>query len=133
NLARDARFALRRLRRAPGFAGGVIATLGIGIGAAVGIGAIVYGVLLRDLPYENPDRLVHVGFVTDGAGANGDLHSSPVYFHFAKTAQSFTELAAYAVNDDGFNITEGDAPERVTVALVTPNLFPLLRVRPILG
>ena len=62
NLARDARFALRRLRRAPGFAGGVIATLGIGIGAAVGIGTIVYGVLLRDLPYDEPDQLVRVGF-----------------------------------------------------------------------
>src|SRR4051794_24874539 len=47
NLVRDMRFALRRLRRAPGFAAGVVATLGIGIGAAVGIGTIVYSVLLR--------------------------------------------------------------------------------------
>src|SRR5262245_8967008 len=54
NLARDIRFALRRVRRAPGFAAGVIATLGVGIGVAVGIGTIVYGVLLRDLPYEHP-------------------------------------------------------------------------------
>ncbi len=49
NLARDLRFALRRIRRTPGFAAGAIATLGIGIGVAAGIGTIVYGVLLRDL------------------------------------------------------------------------------------
>ena len=132
NLVRDTHFALRRLHRARGFAGGVIATLGVGLGAAVGIGTIVYGVLLRDLPYENPHRLVHVGFIADGAATSGDLQSASVYFHFAKSARSFTELGAYALND-GFNITDGDSPERVTVALVTPNIFQLFRVRPILG
>src|SRR5688572_1656774 len=86
NLARDTRFALRRIRRAPAFAAGVIATLGIGIGAAVGIGAIVYGVLLRDLPYKDPDQLVRVGFHTDGIATSGDMHSAATYFHFAKSA-----------------------------------------------
>src|SRR4051794_20803871 len=60
NLARDARFAFRRIRRAPGFSGAVIATLGIGVGVAIGIGSIVYGVLFRDLPYDRPDQLVRV-------------------------------------------------------------------------
>lgn len=132
NLARDARFALRRLHRAPGFAAGVVATLGIGIGAAAGIGTIVYGVLLRDLPYAEPDRLVRVGFHTDGIATGGDLHSAATYFHFAKSARSFSELGAYATND-GFNVTDGDAPERVTVALMTPNTLTLLGARPILG
>src|SRR5687767_9471669 len=72
HLARDARFALRRLYRAPAFAAGIIATLGIGIGAAVGIGTIVYGVLLRDLPYARPDQLVRVGFHTDRIAGSGD-------------------------------------------------------------
>jgi predicted permease len=132
NLARDARFALRRLRRAPAFAAGVIATLGIGIGAAAGIGTIVYGVLLRDLPYHEPDQLMHVGFVTDGIATVGDRHSAATYFHFAKTARSFTELGGYWTNDE-FNVTDGDAPERVTVAMITPNTLTLLGVRPILG
>jgi predicted permease len=132
NLARDTRFALRRLRRAPGFAAGVIATLGIGIGAAIGIGSIVYGVLLRDLPYDKPDQLVRVGFLTDGLEAAGDLHSGATYIHFAKSARSFTDLGAYSTND-GFNLTDGDAPERVTVALMTPSTFTLLGVRPLLG
>ena len=82
NLARDARFAFRRLHRAPAFAAGVIATLGIGIGAAVGIGTIVYGVLLRDLPYDKPDQLVRVGFITDGLGMSGDLHVAGDLFSF---------------------------------------------------
>ena len=132
NLARDTRFALRRLHRAPGFAAGVIATLGIGIGAAAGIGSIVYGVLLRDLPYDEPDRLVRVGFVTDGLGTPGDLHSAATYFHFAKSAVSFTHLGAYSTSD-GFNLTDGDTPERVTVASMMPNTFTLLGARPILG
>ncbi len=132
NLARDVRFAVRRLHRAPGFAAGVIATLGIGVGAVVGIGTIVYGVLLRDLPYDNPDRLVRVGFHTDGIAAPGDLHSPATYFHFAKSARSFTELGAYWTSEE-FNITDGDAPERVTVAMMTPNTFTLLGARPLLG
>ncbi|MGH7638944.1 MAG: ADOP family duplicated permease [Gemmatimonadaceae bacterium] len=132
NLGRDARFAFRRLRRAPAFAAGVIATLGIGIGAAVGIGTIVYGVLLRDLPYDNPDQLVRVGFHTDGIPAAGDLHSEATYYHFAQNARSFSELGAYFTND-GINVTDGDAPERVTAAMASPNTFTLLGVRPLLG
>ena len=132
NLARDARFALRRLRRARGFAIGVIATLGIGVGAAAGIGTIVYDVLLRDLPYSRPGQLVRVGFITDGIPGTGDLQSASTYLHFAESAHSFTALGAYWTSD-AFNITDGDAPERVTVALMTPNVFSLLGVRPILG
>src|SRR5689334_13788318 len=132
HLARDSRFALRRLRRAPGFAGGVITTLGIGIGAAVGIGTIVSGVLLRDLPYDEPDQLVRVGFVTDGLADASDLHSAPTYIHFAKRARSFRELGGFLTNDQ-FNITDGDAPERVTVAMMTPSLFTVLGVRPLRG
>jgi putative ABC transport system permease protein len=132
NLARDARFALRRLRRAPGFSSGVIATLGVGIGAAVGIGTIVYGVLLRDLPYDRPDQLVRVGFTTEGVATTGDLLSPAAYFHFAKSATSFSALGAATTSDD-FSVTDGDAPEHVAVAMMTPNMFTLLGVRPILG
>jgi len=132
NLARDTRFALRRLRRAPAFSAGVIATLGIGLGAAIGIGTIVYDVLLRDLPYDKPDQLVRVGFFVDGTGATGDLHTPATYFHFVKSARSFTALGQYYTND-AFNVTDGDAPERVTVAMLSPNTLTLLGVRPILG
>ena len=132
NLARDARFAFRRMHRAPAFAAGVIATLGVGIGAAVGIGTIVYGVLLHDLPYDNPDQLVRVGFVTEGFGTSGDLNSPATYFHFATSAHSFTALGQYYTSD-AFNLTDGNAPERVTVALMSPNTLTLLGAHPIVG
>jgi predicted permease len=131
-VARDARLALRRIRRTPAFAAGVIATLGVGIGVAVGIGTIVWGVLLRDLPYDDPDRLVRVGFHTDGITAPGDLHSEATFLHFAESARSFTELGAYNIAD-GFALTDGDAPERVTAAMVTPSTLTLLGARPLLG
>jgi putative ABC transport system permease protein len=132
NLVRDTRFALRRLKRAPAFAAGVIATLGIGIGAAIGIGTIVYDVLLRDLPYDKPEQLVRVSFVTEGFATSTDLLTPATYFHFAKSARSFTQLGDYQISDL-FSVTDGDAPERVTVASMTPNMFTLLGVRPILG
>ena len=132
NLVRDTRFALRRLKRAPAFSAGVIATLGIGIGAAVGIGTIVYDVLLRDLPYDRPDRLVHVGFHTDGVAASGDLHSEATFVHFALSARSFSDLGAYWTSD-AFALTDRDAAERVTVALMSPSTFDVLGVRPLLG
>jgi putative ABC transport system permease protein len=132
NLARDARYALRRIRLAPAFAAGVVATLGIGIGAAAGIGTIVYGVLLRDLPYAEPDQLVRVGFHTDGIAGSGDLHSAATFVHFAWGARSFTDLGTYSVND-AFALTDRDVAERVTVALMTPSTFDLLGVRPVLG
>src|SRR5215831_19219262 len=59
-LVRDVRLALRRLRRAPAFTAGIVATLAIGLGASTGIGALVYGVMLRPLPYPDSDRLVRV-------------------------------------------------------------------------
>ncbi len=87
--------------------------------------------LLRNLPYQKPEQLVRVGFVTDGIASPGDLHSAATYLHFAKGARSFAEIGAYTTNDD-FNLTDGDA-ERVSVALMTPNTFSLLGVKPIIG
>ncbi len=131
-LVRNARFALRRLRRAPAFSAGVIATLGIGIGAAIGIGSIVYGVLLRDLPYHEPDQLVRVGFHTSGLAADGDLHSEATFLHFAENSRSFSELGAY-YTIDAITITDGEGPERVTAAMITPSVLTLLGARPLLG
>jgi len=132
NLARDARYALRRIVRAPAFAIGVIATLGVGLGTAVGIGAIVYGVLLRDLPFASPVQLVRIGFHTDGLAESNDLHSPPTFIHFAESGRSFSDLGAYSTSD-AFALTDGAVAERVTVAMMSPSTFDLLGVRPLLG
>jgi len=133
NLVRDTRHALRRLRRAPTFTLGTVITLGIGLGAAAGIGGIVYGVLLRDLPYENPDALVRVSLHTPGLPRSNDLHTDASYVHLAAAAtRSFEGFAAFYTNNS-ITLAEGEEAERVNAAFVSPGLFALLGVRPILG
>jgi len=132
NLIRDTRHAARRLRRSPGFSLGAIITLGIGLGASAGIGAIVYGVLVRDLPYQDPDRLVRVTLHTPGLPGTSDLHSDVTYAHFATGTRSFVGLSAYWTLD-AMTLTIGDAAERVSTGFVTPGTFALLGVLPIVG
>lgn len=131
-IVRDARFALRRLRRAPVFAAGVVGTLAIGIGAAGGIGALVYGVMLRPLPYPDPDRLVRVTVTTPGMGISSTESSSGPYVYFRERMQSFAAIAAYMENE-GVVVTDRDVPERVVGAIVTPTAFAMLGTRPALG
>jgi len=128
---RDARLALRRLRRAPAFSAGVIATLAIGLGAAAGIGALVYGVMLRPLPYPDPDRIVDISVATPGLGITTTENSSGTYSFF-RGARAFSELGAYMENE-GIGITEGESPERVTGVLLTPNSFHILGIVPVAG
>ena len=132
NARRDLRFAMRRIRRSPGFTAGVVATLGIGIGISVGIGSIVYGVLIRPLPYKNPESLYRISFLTPKLGVPGDLHSGASYRHFAASARSLATVGAYYTND-GITLSDGDVAERVTAGMVTPSAFRMLGVVPLLG
>lgn len=132
NLVRDTRHAARRLRRSPGFSLGVMITLGIGLGAAAGIGAMVHGVLVRDLPYHHPDRLVRIALHTPGLPGTSDLHSTATYAQFASDARSFEGLAAYWTFD-AMTLTIGDASERVTAGFVTPGTFALLGAQLLAG
>lgn len=131
-LGRDARLAVRRLRRTPAFSLGVVGTLALGVGAATGIGAIVHGVVLRPLPYPDPDRVVRLSLHTPQLGLNTGEHSSGTYVYFAERARSFATLGAYLEND-GIGITDGDAPERVSGVLLTPNILTMLGVAPVVG
>ena len=131
NLIRDTRHAARRLSRSRGFSVGAIITLGIGLGASAGIGAIVHGVLVRDLPYQNPDELVRVSLHTPGLPGANDLHTAASYAHIASGTRSFEGLSASSTTDATFTI--GDVSERVTAGFVSPGTFDLLRVRPLIG
>lgn len=142
-LVRDLRHAARRLTRAPGFTGSAVLTLAVGIGASVAIFALVDGVLLRDLPFPDADRLVtirhvgHRGEVFADPGARGAERqeveiSDGLYEHYRTRGRSFEEIAIWQrafVNLDG---PDGEA-ERVELVLATPSLFPLLGVPPALG
>ena len=132
SVARDVRFASRRLVRAPAFTLGTIATFGVGLGAAAGIGTLVYGVMLRPLPFPDSERIVSVQIFTPGLGISAGQHSSGTYLFLAERAKSFSAVGTYLSNN-AVSITEGDAPERVAAALMTPSVLGILGVVPAAG
>jgi len=128
----DLRHALRALRRTPGFTLVAVGTLGLALGANAGIFSIVDAVLLRPLPFPQPDRLVYIG----GTAPGSDLPSEfdlPVEFYLQYQEQSKL-LQGVAPYDDFTNtLRVGDRAERVRMAVSTAALFPTLGVAPVLG
>jgi putative ABC transport system permease protein len=133
-LSQDLRYALRTLVRWPGFTIVVVLTLALGIGANAAIFSVVNAVLLRPLPYANPDRLVVVlGVPTDGDSAKvGASSSYPDFADFRARSRSFSQLAAYSVRRTTVTGKTFE-PAIVSGAPVTANLFPMLGVAPVLG
>ncbi len=123
----DLRYAVRMLVNKPGFTAVAVATLALGIGANTAIFSVVHGVLLRPLPFPEPDRLVLVWETDRHNDTRREAASVPDYFDWREQAQAFEELAGF--QSRAFNLTDGvHEPERVTVGAVTHTLFPLLRV-----
>lgn len=131
-LMRDLRYGFRALGRAPGFSIVVLVTLTLGIGANSAIFSVVRGVLLRALPYADPQRLVMVWETDRDSGTRSEAASIPDYFDFVSRARSFSSLAAFALQPLNYVPLEG-APERVSAALVTGNFLPSLGVSTTLG
>lgn len=131
-LLRDIRLSARRLRTAPTYTIGVITTLALGLGIAAGIGALVYGVMLRPLPYENPDQLIRISIYTPGLGISTTENSAGTFVYFAERAKSFSLLGT-TMENEGVAITDGDVPERVTAAMVSPSIFTILDTKPAAG
>lgn len=122
------RYALRSLRRSRGFTIVAVLTLGLGIGANTGMFSVVNAVLLRPLPYEEPDRLARVFSLHQG-----DLWtaSPPDFTDWRRDNRAFEDMAALYPSTATLS---GDGPaERIPGAVVGPNLFPLLGVGPALG
>ena len=133
-LSQDLRYAFRTLTRWPGFTVVVVLTLALGIGANAAIFSVVNAVLLRPLPYPDPDRLVFLfGTPTDGDSAKvGALTSFPDYADFRQRSKSFSQLAAMSVSQT--TVTgKSFEPAIVSGSPVTANLFPMLGVSPALG
>ena len=127
-VAADTRFALRSLRRSPGFTATVIGVLGLAIGAATAVYAVVDRVLLAGLPYEEPDRLVRVF----QQYSNGPGTISVVDFQAIESQQRSFE-AIGALRGAGMTVTGIGAPELLSAGRVTSGFFAALRVRPIAG
>ncbi|MFL5578190.1 MAG: ABC transporter permease [Gemmatimonadaceae bacterium] len=130
SLLQDLRFAARGLLRRPGFTAAVVATLALGIGANAAIFSVVNAVLLRPLPYGDPDRLVMVWGRYPDFGRTGT--SLPDFTDWrAGTTGSFAEMAAW--HGTLFNLTGQGEPEQLRADRVSANFFPALGVRPALG
>jgi hypothetical protein len=130
-LWEDLRLALRSLSRRPGFAAAVVATLALGIGGNVALFSVVDGVLLRPLPYTDPDRLVIVWENDRIRGTQKEGASAPDYRDLVEQSRSFETTAARGRLDR----TLGTAAEPVHLssARVSSTYFPLLGVRAVLG
>ncbi|HEV2387015.1 MAG TPA: ABC transporter permease [Candidatus Acidoferrales bacterium] len=133
NLGQDLRYGLRMLARTPGFTAVAILTLGLGIGANTAIFSLVDAVLLRPLPYPQPQQLLKLWMRFTGIGLPKDRNwvSPPEFRDLQTLNRSFSSLAA--LNTASFNVTAAGSPERVEGAAVSPSLFPMLGVSPVLG
>lgn len=132
-LAQDLRFAVRGLLRAPGFAVVTVVTLALGIGATTGVFSLVNGLLLRELPYDEPHRLVTVWLdLTQRQGPDREWFSPADFEAYRAEPDLFEEIGAWG----GFSPTlSGDGEPQVLVgAAVTEGMFArVLRTNPVLG
>lgn len=126
SIAADVRLALRQARRTPGFAAMVIATLAIGIGANSAICSTVYTVLIKPLPYQEPDRLVAVwSNATKLADENYPV--SPANFEaFARDNTAFSQLESMYSFLNNMQVPLGDSVETIQSSWVTAGMFRML-------
>ncbi len=130
----DLRFALRQLRKSPGFALTAVLTLAFGIGATTAIFSIVEGVLLRPLPFADPGRLVVLSDILQGAnvGGNGEVGVTiPEILTYERDTRGFAALGGY--ERTGYELSGAGAPAEISAARVTASIFPLLGVAPLMG
>ena len=134
-LLQDIRYALRMFVKKPGFTIMVVVALALGIGANTAIFSVVNAVLLRPLPYSEPDRIVKVWEIHPNAKLRDDkANVSPANFiDWADQNEVFEQIAAYEGNRRGFNLTSGGESEHIEGSRVSASLFPLLGVQPVLG
>ena len=129
DLWRDVRHAARSLSKQPAFAAAAVVTLALGIGATTALFSVVYGVLLKPLPFPDPERLVSLQQIAPhGPGAN---HGPGTYLTYRENQQVFEGIGAWDRTE--VSITGAGAPERVEGLLVSASTLPLLRVQPALG
>ena len=129
NLVRDAKFALRQVRKNPGFALTAIFTLSLGIASSVAIFAFVDAALIKPLPYDNPAQLVQL-FESNQLGPRFHL-SYPDYLDWKRMNKSFDSLDLFA--PDGFTQKTPDGLRQADDARVSAGFFRTLGVTPILG
>jgi putative ABC transport system permease protein len=129
--AKDIRFAMRLLRRSPGFTAVAVFTLALGIGANTAIFSVIDAALLQPLPYQDPERLVIVWEKNDKQPDHHNTVAPPNFLDWQSQNDSFSGMAAIA--DERDNLTGDGQPQQVVVQLVSANFFSVLGVNPIIG
>src|ERR1700723_2672495 len=135
SIARDLRLSLRTLRRTPGFTVIAILVMALGIGANVALFTVVRGVLLKPLPFQDPDRLVmlyEAGLQKDDA-AGPNVVSGGMYAEWKNQSRSFSSLALAKGIRVGLSGSGGQLPEKLKSALFSWDMLPTLGVQPALG
>jgi putative ABC transport system permease protein len=129
SLLSDCRYGLRQLRKNPGATAVMVFTLALAIGATTAIFSVVYGVLLRPLPYTDSNRIMAIFEITS-KGTPSRL-ADPNFDDFRDQSRSFQAIAKY--NDDIASVSGTSQPTRTTVAGISPDFLKVFRVQPILG
>jgi putative ABC transport system permease protein len=127
-FVQDLRFGVRMLRKNPAFTCAAVLTLALGIGANTAIFSVVNAVLLRSLPYRDPDRLVRASYYR---GVVGNYAWVDDFREWRDHAKSFEQIAAFRTDDA--DLTGSGEPERLTAGTVSASLFATLGVGPALG
>src|SRR5580704_2438648 len=127
-VLQDVRYAWRILLRSPGFTTVAILSLAVGIGATTAIFSVVDAVILKPLPYPQPEQLVQLWMRFTGIGIPNDQNwvSAPEFMDLQQN-KSFSEIAA--IDDKSYNVNVSGVPERIDSAVVSPSFFPLLGVQ----
>ena len=129
SLIQDLKYAVRMLIKSPSFTAIAILTLALGIGANTALFSVVNGVLLRPLPYAQPDRLVVLS--EKSPNFESSSVSYPNFLDWQRSNSVFSSIAAY--RSDDFNITGSGEPERVRVGMISAGFFEILGVNPVRG
>ncbi len=133
-IFQDLRFAIRQLRKSPGFTAIAVITLALGIGANTAIFTVVNGALLRPLAFREPNRLVHVWHVPPAKSFPGMptfAVSAANYLDWQRQNPVFENMAIYTYH--GFTLTGSEKPEQVDAGAVSSGFFETLGVQPMLG
>ena len=132
-LLRDLRYALRQLRKSPGFTVTAVLTLALGVGATTAIFSCVYGLLLKSLPFRDASRIVELS-ETHPQVHGGIEATYPDYEDWKSQQSSFSQIAAYStLNPDTVSLVMDGHAEQVHRVIVSGNFFSLLGISPLIG
>lgn len=127
----DLKYALRQLWRTPAFSAPALLTLALGIGVVTAVFTVVQRVVLRPLPYPEPERLIRLWDRNESAGLPRFSVSTGNYFDWARQNHTLDAIGAY--REDAFTLATSNGAERVEGARVTASLLDVLRVQPLVG